>query len=212
MISIDWRSFLRKRSKLTNGFPVGMVLFTGKQGAGKSLSQSRYMHMLQAKWNARVYSATDYKHADDFIEESEIADKILTKRENRPTIFALDEIQVLLDPSSTDAKTKSQMRKAIHQQRKRNTSIVGTCQELLDLDVIYRRQLAFVVKCTHFGPVQIETWLDGSTLKFDNELNKYTGSTVDIRIWKRHNAVYDLYDTFEVVGESKHSKLGSAPT
>lgn len=212
MISIDWHSFIKKRSKLTNGFPVGMVLFTGKQGAGKSLSQSRYMHTLQNKWQARVYSATDYKYADDFIDESEIADKILTKREGVPTIFALDEIQVLLDPSSTDAKTKSQMRKAIQQQRKRNTSIIGTCQELLDLDVIYRRQLAFVVKCTHFGPVQIETWLDGSTLKFDNELNKYTGNTVDIKIWKRHNAIYDLYDTFEVVGENKYKSLGSAPT
>lgn len=215
MIHIDWRSFLKKRRKLSNNFPVGMVLFTGKQGGGKSLSQSRYIFGLQKRWNARVFSATDYKYADEIIDESEIADKILTKREDRPTIFALDEIQVLLERDNTDAKTRSQMRKAIQQQRKRNTSIVGTCQELLDLDTVYRRQLAFVVRCTHLGPIQIETWMDGSTLKFDDTLNKYTGSTVDINIWKRHNEMYSLYDTFEVVGEGSNTNLqpeGSAPT
>ena len=199
-IKIDYKSFTKKRDKLTNHFPVGMVLFTGKQGAGKSLSQSRYTKTLQDLWNARVFSATDYKYAQDKIDESEIAVKILTLREERPTIFLLDEIQVLLDKDNIDPRTRSQVRKAIQQQRKRNTSIIGTCQELLDLDTIYRRQLAYVVKCSHIGAIQIEKWLDGTTLKFDNELNKYTGTVVDIKIWKRHNEVYDLYDTFEIVG------------
>ena len=212
MIYIDWRSFFKERRKLTNGFPVGMVLFTGRQGAGKSLSQSRYIYKLQEKFNATVYSATDYKYAQHHISEDEIADKILTKREDNPTIFALDEIQVLLDRDNINAETRSQMRKAIQQQRKRNTSIVGTCQELLDLDTIYRRQVAFVVRCTHLGPIQIETWLDGATLKFDNELNKYTGNVVDIRIWKRHSEMYDLYDTYEVVGEKDKIRVkGSSP-
>ena len=202
-LKIDFKSFIKPRRKLKNGFPIGMVLFTGKQGGGKSLSQSRYMRKLQLKWNARVYSATDYVYADDIIQESEIADKILTKRQSRPTIFALDEIQVLLERDNTDSYTRSQMRKAIQQQRKRNTSIVGTCQELLDLDTIYRRQLAYVVRCFHFGPIQIEFWMDGSTLKFDDNLNKYTGSLVDVCIWKRHNDIYDLYDTFQVVGEKQ---------
>lgn len=199
-IKIDYKSFAKKRDKLTNRFPVGMVLFIGEQGGGKSLSQSRYTKMLQDLWTARVFSATDYKYAQDKIDESEIADRILTLREERPTIFLLDEIQVLLDKDNIDPRTRSQVRKAIQQQRKRNTSIIGTCQELLDLDTIYRRQLAYVVKCSHIGPIQIEKWLDGATLKFDNELNKYTGNVVDIKIWKRHNEVYDLYDTFEIVG------------
>ena len=202
-LKIDFKSFIKPRRKLKNGFPIGMVLFTGKQGGGKSLSQSRYMRNLQLKWNARVYSATDYVYADDIIQETEIAEKILTKRQSRPTIFALDEIQVLLERDNTDSFTRSQMRKAIQQQRKRNTSIVGTCQELLDLDTIYRRQLAYVVRCFHFGPIQIEFWLDGATLKFDDNMNKYTGSLVDVCIWKRHNDIYDLYDTFQVVGEKQ---------
>lgn len=207
-IIIDWNSFKKKRSKLVNGFPVGMVLFTGPQGSGKSLSQSRYIRQLQEHWNAKVYSATNYKYADELVDESEFTSRLMTPREERPSIFALDEIQVLLERGNINAEGRAIVRKAIQQQRKRNTSIIGTAQELLDLDTVYRRQLKYVVRCSYFGAVQIERWLDGQTLKFDDEVNKYTGTLVDIKIWKRNNDVFDLYDTFEVVGDKKE---GSAP-
>lgn len=201
MISIDWRSFSKKRSPLKGGFPTGMVLFTGRQGGGKSLSQSRYVYQLQEKFGAKVYSATDYKRADVKIDESEISDHILTKRDVRPTVFLLDEIQVLLD--TTAGKLKPEVLKAIAQQRKRNTSIIGTLQVFLDLDIRYRRQIKYVVNCSFVGPIQIERWLEGETLTFDQESNKYSGRIAHIRIWKRHNEIFNLYDTHEVVGERK---------
>lgn len=208
-VSIDFRSFRKPRRKLKGGFPVGMVLFTGKQGGGKSLSQSRYVHMLQKKWGAKVYSATDYKKADVKIDESKIAESILTKREDRPSVFLLDEIQVLLAPGNLSAEGKVQVLKAIQQQRKRKTSIIGTLQVYLDIETIYRRQVAYVVRCSKFGPIQIERWMDGETLQFDPLTNKYAGRTDKIVIWKRHNEMFDLYDTFEVVGDRQK---GSAPT
>lgn len=207
-IKIDYKSFTKKRTPLKNGFPIGMVLFTGVQGAGKSLCQSRYIRQLQQKHKARVYSATDYKYADEVISEDDIASRILTMREDTPTVFALDEIQVLLDRDSASPVTRSQVRKAIQQQRKRNTTIVGTVQVLHDLETIYRRQLAYVVNCYKLGAIQVEFWIDGTTLKFDDELMKYKGTVVDIKIWKRHNEMFDLYDTFEIVGKNK---LGSTP-
>lgn len=208
-IKIDWASFRKKRTPLKNGFPVGMVIFTGVQGGGKSLSQSRYMYQLQQKYKARVYSATDYKYADEVIEETDIASKILTKREDVPTIFALDEIQILLDKDNADADRRRQVRKAIMQQRKRNTTIVATAQVLHDLDTMYRRQLAYVVTCMKFGNLQIEFWTDGSSIVFDDEARKYKGKVIDIKIWKRHNEMFALYDTFEIVGstEPKSRKL-----
>lgn len=208
MISIDFKSFTKKRRKLKGGFPVGMVLFTGKQGAGKSLCQSRYVYQLQQRWNAKVYSATDYKLADVKIDETKITESILTQRESRPTVFLLDEIQVLLDPATVAGSDKAQVTKAIQQQRKRNTSIVGTLQVYLDILPIYRRQIAYVVRCSKVGPIQFERWMDGETLSFDAEQNKYVGTTDHIRIWKRHNEMFDLYDTFEVVGDQP---AGSAP-
>lgn len=215
-IKVDWASFRKKRTKLVNGFPVGMVLFTGAQGGGKSLSQSRYIRFLQLRHDAKVYSATDYKYADEVVDEFEFTTKLMTPREERPSIFALDEIQVLLERGNITSDGRAIVRKAIQQQRKRNTSIIGTAQELLDLDPIYRRQLKYVVRCSHFGPIQIERWMDGQTLKFDDETNRYKGTTIDIRIWKRNNEIFDLYDTFEVVGDKKTQKpslaeSGSSP-
>lgn len=208
MINIDFGSFLKKRRRLTNGFPVGMVLFTGDQGAGKTLSQSRYVYQLQQKWGAKVYSATDFANADVKIDENDIAANILTKREDRPTVFLLDEIQVLLDRGNLDDVGRTQIRKAIQQQRKRNTSIVGTLQVYLDIAPEYRRQIKYVVRCMHFGPIQIERWMPGNSLSFNQETNKYEGPTDSIKIWKRHNDMYDLYDTYQVVGDKK----GVAPT
>lgn len=210
-IRIDFKSFTKKRTPLKSGFPIGMVIFTGKQGGGKSLSQSRYMWQLQNKYNAKVYSATDYKYADEVIKEEDIASTILTEREKRPTIFALDEIQILLDKDNADADRRRQVRKAIMQQRKRNTSIVGTAQVLHDLDTMYRRQLAYVVQCTRVGNIQVEFWTDGSSIRFDDEAMKYKGNVVDIKIWKRHNEMFDLYDTFEIVGSSNTNKKTKTP-
>lgn len=218
MIQIDYSSFFKKRRKLKSGFPVGMILFTGKQGAGKSLSQSRYVYQLQQKYNAIVYSATDYKHADHKIDESKITEQILTKRQKRPTVFLLDEIQVLLDPATVTGTNKAQITKAIQQQRKRKTSIVGTLQVYLDIQPIYRRQIQYVVACSKIGAIQIEQWLDGETLNYDEQKNKYVGKMSHLKIWKRHNEMFDLYDTHEVVGEKnqniiqqQQTKLGSVP-
>lgn len=207
-LSIDWASFKKPRDKIPGGFPHGMVLFTGEQGGGKSLSQSRYVRQLQLDYGAKVYSATDYKYADVIIEESEIAKRILTKREETPTVFMLDEIQVLLGRGNLNAEEKGEILKAIAQQRKRNTSIVGTLQVFLDLDIIYRRQLKHVVNCRHyFGKrVQVETWLVGESLSFNDETNKYEGTVAETKIWKRNNEVFELYDTFEIVGDSKVSE------
>ena len=207
-VMIDFKSFVKKRTPLKNGFPVGMVLFTGRQGGGKSLSQSRYTYQLQNAFDAKVFSATDYKYADEVIDESQIAEKILTKRETRPTCFLLDEIQILLDKDNTDALTRRQVRKAIFQQRKRNTSIIGTVQVLTDLDRIYRKQIAYIVNCHKFGSLQIEIWIDGNTLKFDDETNNYKGTLAFVKIWKRHDEMFNLYDTFEIVGSKKE---GLAP-
>lgn len=215
MINIDIPSFFKERRKLGKSFPVGMVLFTGGQGKGKSLSQSRYVWQLQRDWNAKVYSATNYINADVRIAEEEIVHKILTPREERPTVFLLDEIQVLLDPDgSIDKVGKSQVRRAIQQQRKRKTSIIGTAQVLVDIDPIYRRQIAYVVRCYKFGAIQIEMWLDGETLTIDPETKKYSGKVAHVKIWKRHNEMFDLYDTYEVVGDKKHANIpasGVAP-
>ena len=43
---IEFDTFAKKRRKLKRSFPTGTVLFTGHQGAGKSLSTTHYLNRL----------------------------------------------------------------------------------------------------------------------------------------------------------------------
>jgi len=220
-MSVEWSTFIKKRRRLKRGFPVGTVFFTGKQGAGKSLSASHYLARLKAKYpDLYIYSNIELAIADKVIKSEEVADYILDRKiegercgschgclkgENTlcvhqkeiPIAFFLDEIQTVL--FSGKKAVSFETFKAICQQRKALKSIIGTMQEFLDLDIRYRRQLQAQVECFHFGAVQFELWKDPGTLKFDKDKNDYIGRTKRVQIWKRHNDAYDIYDTFEIV-------------
>jgi hypothetical protein len=227
-MGVEWSTFPKKRRKVKRGFPTGTVFFTGKQGAGKSLSASHYLAMLKRKYpNIYIYSNIQLAIADKVIKSEEVATHILDKKvdehgNERPIAFFLDEIQTVL--FSGKKAVSFETFKAICQQRKALKTIIGTMQEFLDLDIKYRRQLQAQVECFHYGPVQVELWKDPETLRFDPDKNDYVGRTRRINIWKRHNEAYDIYDTYEIVNatmdidqnkkhlHSKQTVTGSAPT
>lgn len=218
-MGVEWKTFTKPRRHVKRGFPTGTVFFTGKQGAGKSLSASHYLQMLKNKYpNIYIYSNIQLAIADKIIKSEEVADYILEKKiegeacghceqclggsmcveqTEIPIAFFLDEIQTVL--FSGKKSVSFETFKAICQQRKALKTIIGTMQEFLDLDIKYRRQLQAQVECFHYGPVQIELWKDPESLKFDQTKNDYVGRTKRINIWKRHNEAYDIYDTYEIV-------------
>lgn len=224
-MKIEWKTFIKSRIKLKRDFPTGSIFFTGKQGAGKSLSATHYLENLRRKYpNLYIYSNIKLTIADKIIKSEEVADYILDVRpDGAPIAFFLDEIQTVL--FSGKKSVSFETFKAICQQRKAQKTIIGTMQEFLDLDIKYRRQLNSQVECFHFGPVQFELWKDPQTLRFDQKVNDYVGRTRDIHIWKRHTDAYQIYDTFEIVDatmqmdlnlKKEHQKqpqlVGSAPT
>lgn len=229
-MGVEWNTFTKKRRRIKRGFPVGTVFFTGKQGAGKSLSATHYLQMLKNKYpGLYIYSNIHLAIADKVIKSEEVSEYILDKKtdengEEIPIAFFLDEIQTVL--FSGKKSVSFETFKAICQQRKALKTIIGTMQEFLDLDIKYRRQLQAQVECFHYGAVQFELWKDPDTLKFDQEKNDYVGKTRRINIWKRHNEAYDIYDTYEIVNatmdmdiskKQSHLKntsqlIGSAPT
>jgi len=200
---IEYKTFPKKRTRLQRTFPTGTVLFTGAQGAGKSLSGSHYLFNLKKKYpNLYIYSNIELSIADKVIKSEEVADYILDKQfdkdnNQRPIAFFIDEIQTVL--FSGQKAVSFETFKAICQQRKALKTIVGTMQEFLDLDIKYRRQLNSVVECFHFGPIQFELWKDPNSLKYNSEALDYVGKTINIGIWKRHDEAYKIYDTFEIV-------------
>jgi hypothetical protein len=227
-MGVEWKTFTKPRRRVKRGFPTGTVFFTGKQGAGKSLSASHYLDMLKKKYpTLYIYSNIQLAIADKVIKSEEVADYILEKKMDDegneiPIAFFLDEIQTVL--FSGKKSVSFETFKAICQQRKALKTIIGTMQEFLDLDIKYRRQLQAQVECFHYGPVQIELWKDPESLRFDQVKNDYVGRTKRINIWKRHNEAYDIYDTYEIVNatmdidqnkkhlHSKQTVTGSVPT
>lgn len=202
-MSVEWRTFTKKRRRVKRGFPTGTVFFTGKQGAGKSLSATHYLWRLKQRYpTLYIYSNIQLNIADQVIKSEEVADHILAKRYDEngnevPIAFFLDEIQTVL--FSSKKAVSFETFKAICQQRKALKTIIGTMQEFLDLDIKYRRQLQAQVECFNVGPVQFELWKDPDSLRFDQKKNDYVGRTKKINIWKRHNDAYDIYDTYEIV-------------
>lgn len=195
---IEFDTFLKKRRKIKKTFPTGTVLFTGHQGAGKSLSATHYLFRLKQKYpDLYIISNIKLSIADRVISSENIAEHILITLEDRPIAFFIDEIQTVLFNSKNSVSFETF--KAICQQRKAKKTIIGTMQEFLDLDIRYRRQLQAQVECFHFGAFQFELWKDPDSLKYDSRQNDYVGKTKNIVIWKRHNDAYDLYDTYEIV-------------
>lgn len=242
-MKIEWNTLFKKRSRQTRGFPTGTVLFVGKQGAGKSLSATHYIERLKARYpKLYVYSTVKLAIADKIIKPEEVANYILDKKvegepcgqcdrcirhelcidqEEIPIAFFIDEIHTVL--SNKKKAVSIEVMRAISQQRKALKTIVATVQVSVDLDISYRRQLAYQVECWHFGDLQFELWLDAETLKFDQERNKYIGKNVETRVWKRHDLAFSIYDTLEIVNSSMdidsnlkqqylNAPQGSAPT
>lgn len=220
MLHIEANTYFKKRRKNKRGFPTGTVFFTGRQGAGKSLSASHYLARLKKRYpDLYIYSNIKLKIADKVLRSDEIADHILDRKiegeacgrcskcldnelcvnqKEIPIAFFIDEIQTVL--FSEKKSVSFETFKAICQQRKALKTIIGTMQEFLDLDIKYRRQLLAFVECIYFGNTQFELWKSPSTLKYDPKVMNYVAKTFDVRIWKRHNEAYDIYDTYEIVG------------
>lgn len=200
-MGIEFNTFPKKRTPLKRSFPTGTVLFTGAQGAGKTLSATHYLVKLKKKYpDMYIYSNITLNIADEILDIDEIGEKILDVRaDGAPIAFFLDEIQTVLFKSGGKNNLSLETFRAICQQRKANKTIIGTLQEFLDLDIDYRRQLNSSVSCLHFGALQLELWRNPSDLKYSANDNDYIGKVNHFNIWKRHNDAYNVYDTFEIV-------------
>lgn len=196
---VEWSTIPKKRRSDKKDFPTGTIIFTGRQGAGKTLSATHYLVRLKRNYpNMFIFSNIQLTIADKIITSDEVQKYILwVHPKGYPIAFFLDEIQTVLFNSKQSVSIE--VFKSICQQRKALKTIIGTAQEFLDIDIRYRRQLNSLVECSPFFKFQCERWVDPDTLSLDPQTNKYIGETKMFNIWKRHNAAFDIYDTYEIV-------------
>jgi SpoVK/Ycf46/Vps4 family AAA+-type ATPase len=196
---IEWKTIPKKCRSDKKDFPTGTVIFTGRQGAGKTLSATHYLTKLKQSYpDLYIFSNISLKIANKVITSAEVQKYILwVHPKDAPIAFFLDEIQTVLYNSKN--ATSLEVFKSICQQRKAKKTIIGTAQEFLDIDIKYRRQLNSLVECSNFKKLQFERWVDPETLRLDPQSNKYVGDTSMFNIWKRHDEAFDIYDTYEIV-------------
>lgn len=216
-MKIFWKTFNKKASKTGNSFPVGMTLFVGHQGAGKTISAVHYLKYLKEKYpDMLIFSNIKLDIPDTtVITPAEISELLLKDFGRQPVAYLLDEIQTLLRANGGKGSSRvlsEETLMSIQQQRKANKTILGTLQEFLDLDISYRRQLRAQVQCRHVGNFQYEYWRDPATLTYDAEKNDYKGKVMDVWIWKRHDDMYHLYDTYEIVRQSINTAARASAT
>lgn len=188
-------------------YPSGLILFTGAQGHGKTLSAVRYLDNLCKKYpKAKIISnislslphyKNEYYPYDD-IEKIDIYDN-----GEYGLILFIDEIQVEFASMESRNLPPSILQK-ISQQRKRRLHIVGTTQLFGRVAKPFREQCNSVIDCSsYFNLIQINSVIDFSSVTEDINGNlkdyKYSGRY----FWFRGSRFFDYYDTFNLVKRSR---------
>lgn len=183
--------------------PDGVIVFTGSQGSGKTLSAVRYLDNLCRLYPKAILVSNCMLRLPNYHGE-------LLPYEGIPTLSKLDNgiygIICFIDEIQTEfsslesAKLHPSTISLISMQRKRRLHIVGTSQILKRIAKPWREQLSAVVDCTTlFGSIQINSVVDFTSISEDSDGNlssyKYNGR----RFFFRSPRYYDMYDTFERV-------------
>lgn len=183
--------------------PDGVIVFTGSQGSGKTLSAVRYLDNLCRLYPKAILVSNCMLRLPNYHGELLPYEGIpsLSKLDNGiyGIICFIDEIQTEFS-SLESAKLHPSTISLISMQRKRRLHIVGTSQILKRIAKPWREQLSAVVDCTTLlGSIQINSVVDFTSISEDSDGNlssyKYNGR----RFFFRSPRYYDMYDTFERV-------------
>jgi hypothetical protein len=181
--------------------PDGLLVFTGMQGSGKTLSAVKYVCKVMELYpdcilvtnieiksypfdNRRVFI---FRNADD-----------LTKFNNgeKGVLYFIDEIQLYFN--SLESKNISMdIMTEISQQRKQRKHIVATSQVFGRLAKPLREQFNTVVTCKKiFNCLQINKYISAEDVKLDNDQMHITASKCKRSIFFYSPKDFMNYDTY----------------
>lgn len=184
-------------------YPDGVIVFTGSQGSGKTLSAVRYIDNLCKLYPKALLVSNCMLSLPNYHGEliPYAGIPALSQLDNGTLgiIAFIDEIQTEFS-SLESARLHPSTISLISMQRKRRLHIVGTSQILKRIAKPWREQLSAVVDCTSlFGTIQINSVVDFTSISEDSDGNlssyKYNGR----RFFFRAPRYYDMYNTFERV-------------
>lgn len=197
---IDWSSFTKKYTRPKGKlFPLGMTVYKGLQGSGKSLSLTVDAFSIKNEFpdcvvfsNMFLYGIEYnlYKSVDDLI------DALKFRNGDDGVLIIIDEAQNYFNKKSgVPIEVMSQL----CQNRKNRRCILMTSQIWEDLDVMLRKQVKTVVNCKKIWKLQINTYHNGEELSFDKLTGEYVAPKKFTKIFKHNDKYYSRYNTLEVI-------------
>lgn len=190
-------------------YPDGILLFTGPQGSGKTLSAVRYVRNLKLLYpKCNVISNIRLRDIDtfDFIGFKESIEEYPSNGEYG-TIMLIDEIQTQFNSLESKNISPTEI-SIISQQRKRRVHIVGTTQLFTRVAKPFREQCMGAVDCDSilFGRVQRNRLIDFQRCAYDINGNLTELAYSHQYLWSRRVDDYEAYDTLQIIEKRKEIK------
>lgn len=180
--------------------PDGIIVFTGSQGQGKTLSAVRYIDKLMQTYPKAILCSNVLinGYEDRFIFFDGVKKFRDLDNGEFGVIYFIDEIQLLFN--SLESKNMDlNLFTTICQQRKKRKHIVGTSQVFNRISKGFREQFKYAVMCNKlFGFLQWNKAVRGEYCQVD-ENGKVNVERVHHSIFFHSPALYEKYDTYATI-------------
>lgn len=180
--------------------PDGIIVFTGSQGQGKTLSAVRYVCKLMDEYpKAILCSNVDIKgYEDRFVFFDSVSKFKSINNDEYGVIYFIDEIQLLFN-SLESKQMDLNLFTTICQQRKKRKHIVGTSQVFNRISKGFREQFKYAVMCNNvFGFLQYNKIVKGEDVTIDESGNVKTDH-IHRAFFFHSPELYERYDTYATI-------------
>lgn len=180
--------------------PDGIIVFTGAQGQGKTLSAVRYIDRLMKSYSKALLCSNVYiqGYDDRFIFFDSVKKFKEVDNGEYGVIYFIDEIQLLFN-SLESKQMDLNLFTTICQQRKKRKHIVGTSQVFNRISKGFREQFKYAVMCRKwFGFLQHNTAVRGEDVTID-ENGQVSTEHVHRSFFFHSPRLYDMYDTYATI-------------
>lgn len=178
--------------------PDGLLVFSGPQGSGKTLSAVQYCKKVLSKYPKCIFvtnvEITDLPDDITVIEYNGLDSLSSIQNGYNGVLYLIDELH--LEFNSLESKNISiEEMTEFAQQRKQRKHIVGTSQVFMRLAKPLREQVKRVVLChNYFGLIQHNTEIDGTTAH--EEAGDLIARVTGNYWWFHSPELYSCYDTY----------------
>lgn len=213
-MKIDFKSFKKKCTKdKTVKFPTGSRVYAAHQGGGKTLSMVHDALILKEKWPEMVIYSNIKIDSNvlkyNYFETPDGLNQAINKTNGDKGVLILIDEAHLFFFRKQGISFDTLM--SISQQRKDRRAIFFSTQIWEEMDISLRKQVNEIVKCRHFGNIQINTIYDGHQLSYDKKESQYVAPKLYSSIFKHNDELYHLYNTYQKIITNKDYYRPLAP-